>query len=323
MRLTRSPKLQSLRAFCVAARSRNFRVAADQICLTPSAVSHLIKDLEALLGVDLFERKRHSVVLTPAGQALLDELEPLLAALDSSLASVARRSHRRLRVRVPPFFATELFLPRLAAFCARYPDVDMQLESQESAGPPSHPPTTDVSIVLADVPPPGLRAERLFALTFTAACAREIAERAARLGSRVFDEIALITHPGQYQAWAEWAAAAGLDTTSPRHRFELDTIQGVVQAAEAGLGIALVPEPLCAARFESGVLVRIFPVEPPAAEACYVVCRPRDAERPEVAALLDWVVAEFRVESPAPARRGIDAHAEEISPAVKEDSLAP
>jgi DNA-binding transcriptional LysR family regulator len=295
MRLTRSPTLRSLRAFCVSARTGSFRLAADEIFLTPSAVSYQIKELEDLLGVQLFERRTRAVELTDAGRALLDEVEPLLDALDRSLALVARRSRRRLRVQVPPFFASELLLPRLASFCAEYPDIDIQVDSQGTRGP-THPPHVDVSIILAEAPPPGLKAERLFAVKLTAVCAREHASAVARLGPRLFDEFALISHKAQFGAWSEWGAAAGLDTSAPRHLIELDSVQGVVRAAESGLGIALVPEPLCTTWFESGALTRIFPVNLPSVDSYFVVCRPRDADRAEVAALMAWSVAEFRAE---------------------------
>src|SRR5688572_6686787 len=101
MRLFRAPQLRSLRAFCVAARHRSFKIAADELFLTPSAVSHQMKELEDTLGVQLFERKTRSLELTTAGHTVLDEVEPLLDALDRSLAQIARRgSRRRLRVLV-------------------------------------------------------------------------------------------------------------------------------------------------------------------------------------------------------------------------------
>src|SRR3989441_7003977 len=86
MRLSRPPPLRNLRAFCVAARHRSFKFAADELFLTPSAVSHQMKELEDSLGVRLFERKTRALALTTAGHTLLDEVEPLLEALDRSLA---------------------------------------------------------------------------------------------------------------------------------------------------------------------------------------------------------------------------------------------
>src|ERR1700687_2541120 len=99
MRLSRPPSLRNLRAFCVAAHHRSFKTAADELFLTPSAVSHQMKELEALMGVRLFERKTRALALTTAGHKLLDEIAPLLEMLDRSLAQFSRR-HRRRNVRV-------------------------------------------------------------------------------------------------------------------------------------------------------------------------------------------------------------------------------
>jgi LysR family glycine cleavage system transcriptional activator len=305
MRLSRAPPLRSLRAFCIAARHRSFKVAADELFLTPSAVSHQIKEFEALLGVQLFERKTRSLELTTAGHALFDELEPLLEALDHSLTQAARRGGRpRLRVQVPPFFASELFLPRLASFCALHPDLDIQVETGDLR-PSVHPATADVSILLADSPPQELKAERLFSVTLAAVCAREHAAVVARLGRHVFGELALIVHRARPFAWSHWAEEVGLDTPEPKHVIELDTMSAVVRAAEAGLGIALVPKALCGGWFQTGALVRIFAVGLPTNDAYFLVCRPKDMEKPEVAALMQWAVEEFSVQNerkPTPLR---------------------
>ncbi|EQD60764.1 Bacterial regulatory protein, LysR domain protein, partial [mine drainage metagenome] len=107
MRLSRPPPTRSLRIFCVAARHRSFKFAADELFLTPSAVSHQIKELEAALGVRLFERKPRSLELTHAGSTLLEQTEPLLEALDLSVARIARGGGRRtLRIQLPAFFAS-------------------------------------------------------------------------------------------------------------------------------------------------------------------------------------------------------------------------
>src|SRR6202047_2836824 len=109
MCLSPPPPPQHLRAVCPAARQGSFKFAADELCLTPSAVSHQMKELEAALGVRLFERKTRSLELTPVGVHLREEVEPLLEALDSALAQLARSSGRQtLRVRLPALFASEL-----------------------------------------------------------------------------------------------------------------------------------------------------------------------------------------------------------------------
>src|SRR5579862_10047110 len=182
MRLSRPPPLRNLRAFCVAARHRSFKFAADELFLTPSAVSHQMKELEESLGVRLFERKTRAVELTSAGHTLLDEVGPLLDAIDRSLTRIARRNNRvTLRMLLPPFFSTEIFVPRMADFCAAWPDIDIQVDTRDPH-PSAQPLTADISVLLADAPPQGVTTTPLFTLSLVAACAREHAPTVKRLG---------------------------------------------------------------------------------------------------------------------------------------------
>lgn len=294
MRLSRPPPLRNLRAFCAAARHRSFKFAADELFLTPSAVSHQMKELEDALGVRLFERKTRALELTTAGHTLLDEVEPLLAALDRSLAQVARRNGRQtLRVLLPPFFASEMFIPRLTSFCTAYPQIDIQLDTRDPR-PVVHPPTADVSILLAEAQPQGVTSSPLFALTLTAACSKDHAGTVARLGSDVFRHMALIVHKSRPFAWSSWAEEVGLAPPEPKNVIELDTMFAVVRAAERGVGVALVPSMLCDSWFRSGALVRIFSVELKTHDTYFLVSRPRDVHKPEVQALTSWALEQFR-----------------------------
>jgi LysR family glycine cleavage system transcriptional activator len=286
--------LRNLRAFCVAGRQHSFKSAADELCLTPSAVSHQIRELETLLGLKLFERRTRSVELTMAGRRLLEEAEPLLEALDRTLAQLARRHGRQtLRVRLPALFANELLIPRLGDFCAAHPQIDVQLDTRDPR-PAAHPPTADVSILLTAAVPAGLRSARLFACPLIAVCAREHAGRVAQLGGAVFRALPLIVDRSRPFAWSGWAEEAGLAPPEPEQVIELDTMIAVVRAAERGLGIALVPALLCDSWLHSGALVRVFAVEFHTADTYYLVSRLRDSERAPVRALTEWVLRQFQ-----------------------------
>lgn len=294
MRLSRPPPTRSLRVFCAAARHRSFKVAAEELYLTPSAVSHQMKELEEALGVRLFDRKPRALELTHAGAVLLDEIAPLLEALDKSLTQLARRGGRRsLRVLAPPFFASEMFIPRLAGFCADHPDIDIQIDTHEPR-PVQHPASADVSILLSDEAPQGVQATSLFTLTLTAACAPRHAAAVARLGGAVFKEMALIVHKPWPNVWASWAEEVGLETPEPKNVLELDTMHAVVRAAERGIGVALVPTAHCEAWFRAGALVRIFAIELPTADTYYLASRPKDADKPDIREFSAWMLAEFR-----------------------------
>jgi LysR family glycine cleavage system transcriptional activator len=295
MRLSRPPPTRNLRVFCVAARHRSFKLAADELYLTPSAVSHQMKELEEALGVELFVRKSRALELTAAGSTLLEEIEPLLAALDRSLAQVARRSgsRRTLRILLPPFFASELFIPRLTGFCAEHREIDIQIDTRDPR-PSLHPPTADVSILLADTEPQGVQAARLFALSLTAACAPQHAAAVSRLGGAVLRELPLIVHRPRPYAWASWAEQIGLEPPEPKNVIELDTMYAVVRAAERGVGVALVPSRLCETWFRSGSLVRIFATELATADTYFLVSRRKDSGRPDIRAVTDWALSQFR-----------------------------
>ncbi len=294
MRLSRPPPLRNLRAFCIAARHCSFKIAADELFLTPSAVSHQMKELEDTLGVRLFERKTRALELTTAGHTLHDEVAPLLDALDRSLTQFTRRHRRKsLRMMLPPFFASELFVPRLATFCAAHPDIDIQIDTSDPH-PTLHPPIADVSIILADSPPPGMNAAKLFSLKLAAVCAKEQAPQVVRLGREVFRETALIVHRPRPFAWANWAQEVGLEAPEPKNIIELDSMFAVVRAAERGIGVALVPTALCGAWFATGALTRIFSIELTLSDTYYLVSRPRDAQKPEVTAITNWALEEFR-----------------------------
>jgi len=290
MRLSRPPHLRNLRAFCVAARHRSFKIAADELFLTPSAVSHQMKELEDALGVRLFERKTRAVELTTAGRALYDEIGPLLDAIDRSLARVARRNRRTtLRLQLPPFFASELFIPRIGHFCEAYPEIDIQVDTRDPR-PSSHPPATDLSVLLSDEVPQGLKVARLLSLSLVAACTPQHAATVRRLGGNALRELAFIVHKTRPFAWSSWAQEIGLEEPEPKNLIELDSMLAVVRAAERGVGIALVPEALCATWFDSGSLVRIFPGQLATRDTYFLVSRAKDAQRPEVAAMTQWML---------------------------------
>src|ERR1700729_3312439 len=110
----RLPSLKFLKTFQVAAKLQSFKATAEELFVTPSAVSHQIKALEEQLGVALFERGVHTLTLTNAGANYLDHTNDIFAKLESAPEHLQFRHGRTIiRLNVPPFFANELLLPRL------------------------------------------------------------------------------------------------------------------------------------------------------------------------------------------------------------------
>jgi LysR family glycine cleavage system transcriptional activator len=293
MPIQRPPPLRSLRAFCAAARHRSFKLAADELFVTPSAISHQMKELETRLEVLLFERRTRSLELTHAGEALLEQVEPLLLALDRAVSGIARgQQPQSLRVAMPPFFASELFVPRLASFYRFHPALHIRIDSTE-AMLDTHAAACDASILLVEEPPAELHARKLLSLRLCAVGSPELAGRTRYAGSDLLQGASLIVHRTMPHAWATWAAQNDRDPPDPDRIIELDSQFAVARAAEQGLGAALLPTTLSHRWFRSGALVRLEQRELVTAASYFFVVRPEDADRAEIRALTYWALREL------------------------------
>ena len=134
--------LRGLRTFCIAGRHLSFRVAAEELFVSASAVSHQIRALEQELKLPLFVRKAQSLELTEAGAMLYAEVDPLIRQIDAVTRGFCSRLRGQpLRISVQPFFASEMLLPRLPLFLEVRPDTDVHINTV--SGPlQSHPAPT-------------------------------------------------------------------------------------------------------------------------------------------------------------------------------------
>lgn len=303
----KTPPLRLLRAFCLAGRHSSFKLAADQLSLTPSAVSHQVKELEDSLGVVLFDRRARGVELTPAGRQLLDDLEPSLEALEQAISRTVQtaRSRMRLSVVMPPFFGSELFAPRLPDFSAQHLDVDLQIDTHDPR-PTQHVPSNDLTVLLASQDPtaPGLRSMRLFPLRFAMVASPKVAAAvnwALKTDrSHAFDGQTLLLHRNfRSDTWDRWLLALGINLAGIRNIVEFDNLIAVARAAESDGDIGLMPIQGSEHWVSSGALVQIDGLSLEVDDAYYLVGREGDFERPEVRAFSDWLVREFGSASPA------------------------
>jgi LysR family glycine cleavage system transcriptional activator len=285
--------VRHLQVFCVAARHLSFKRAAEQLHLTPSAVSHRIRELENSLGIELFERRTRAVELTDAGRTLFTEVAPLLDSVEQSMTNVAQRLQRkRLRVTAPQFFASDRLVPRLGGFATRWPQVDLRLDSSRPR-PNLHPATADASILISSQRPDGVRSIALFELRFAAMCSPKYRAALGPLQEGLPPEAVFLVHETWPDGWARWSDATG--TAVPRHatHVEFDTAFALLRAAEHGLGLALAPTHLGDAWTRAGNLVRIDAIDVPAGDTYWFAARESDLHRSEVRAFRDWVLTEF------------------------------
>ncbi|KAG0937925.1 hypothetical protein G6F31_015528 [Rhizopus arrhizus] len=294
MRSTRSlPALVSLRAFEAAARRLSFSLAAQELFVTQSAISPHIQRLESELGVALFERGTRAVALTPAGQAYYEHVhaafELLRQGTDAIRAPTAARA--TLKVGLLASFATRWLAPRLPAFAAAHPVIDLQLQPDiglaDVAGG-----EVDVAIRYGRGGWPGVAARLLMAERLSVVCAPSLI--AGRKRPRTPDDLLrhplLASHAKQPFEWDAWARRFGMDLGRAQ-TVRLHDYNIVVEAALAGQGLAMGRHRLIAPHLASGALVEALPetvLEDPRIGWWFVA--PRGALTPPAKALHDWLV---------------------------------
>ncbi|HSN52519.1 MAG TPA: LysR substrate-binding domain-containing protein [Woeseiaceae bacterium] len=285
--------LRGLRTFCIAARYESFRVAADELFITSSAVSHQIKSLEEELGVKLFERGSRELKLTETGAAMFAEINPLIEELDTLVGQYREGGRRRsIRMSVQPFFASEYFIPRLSEFSAEHPDIDIQVDTSDESSE-KHPADADVSIRLFKSPPEGTRSNLLVPLRLVAAGSAEFKKTIKLVDGEITSRFPLIVHETYPKAWKQWSKRAGVKLPSDSKITRLGSMIAVVRAAERGLGAALVPVPLADQWFRQRTITRLFEDELVADVSYYLVCREDRADDEDVRCLHDWILREF------------------------------
>ena len=286
--------LRGLRTFCIAARYESFRVAADELFITSSAVSHQIKSLEEELGVKLFERGGRELKLTEIGAAMFAEINPLIEKLDVIVGNYREGGMRKsIRMSVQPFFASEYFIPRLSDFSAEHPDIDIQVETSDESSE-KHPADADVSIRLFKSPPEGARSNLLFPLRLVAAGSKAFKKTIKLAGQKITSSFPLVVHETYPKAWKQWSKRTGIELPEDSKITRLGSMIAVVRAAERGLGAAMVPVPLADQWFKQRTIVRLFDDELEADVSYYLVRREDRADDEDVRRLCDWILQELR-----------------------------
>jgi LysR family glycine cleavage system transcriptional activator len=291
----RLPSLKFLKTFQVAAKLKSFKAAAEELFVTPSAVSHQIKALEDQLGVPLFERGLRTLTLTDAGAHYLEHISDIFSKLESVTEQLKVRYGRSIiRLNVPPFFANTLLLPRLASFTQAREETDIRIETHSSA-PKSHPAEADLSIVVGAGPWEGLTVHELFAQSFIAACSPQFLAENPMQSHEDLNGKNLLLHEERRDAWERWALGLKIAPIKPNRLVRLNTMSAVVLAAEQGVGVALVPARLSADRFAAGGLVKLFDEELTTNERYVLLHRPQDGAREDVQEITRWILSECRV----------------------------
>ncbi len=286
----RLPPLRALEAFVRTVRLGSARAAADELGLSPSALSRRIGNLESFVGKRLFTRARQSMQLTDEGQAFYDAVSPQLEALARAVeAQSDNQALLRLHLGVLPLFGSQRLFPRLGELRRRHPllhiDIDTGPHLEDRVGD-----TLDAAIILSRGPAPGLHAVRLdhnkvHAITSTG-IAREVGAQpqAAALSKQTF-----LVHNELPESFVAWKEAVGLPELEPLAVDHFDSGQLMLEAAAQGLGIAIMHDDHLR-RAADGRLARIFDIEVESPYSYWFVCKPAALDERPVRLFHDWLI---------------------------------
>jgi len=290
------PPLNALPCFEAAARHLNFSKAADELNMTPGAVSRAIKNLEDQLNVLLFERETRSVRLTAVGEpyarAVRDVLEQLAAATASA---TARRSDSTLNVSTSDGFAGRWLVPRLYRFHRAHGDIDVRVSTTGKL-------TNflgdgiDIAIRYGSGDYPGLTSEFLTDEEVFPVCSPKLLKGAHALRRPEDLKHHTLIRDTYPIDWAAWLASAGVKGVKPQSGLTFDSYTFAVEAAVQGEGVVLGRTMLVAADLAAGRLVRPFKHALQAVASFYLVYPPDAIRQRKVRTFRDWLLSEIAPE---------------------------
>lgn len=282
------PPLHTLPAFEAAARLGSFLAAAEALHLTPSAISHRIRQLETHLGQALFERRYRAVVLTAAGRRYLAVVREALLKVDEASALLRAPGRERIRISAAPALGSTWLVGRVAEYQRAHPEVEFSLGTATGLGPLLNG-EADIGLRYGEEEWPGLLAWKLFEERVFPVCAPALAADLRTPAD--LDAAPLLRHP--LLSWSRWFAAAGLRRPEPAAGPVYEDALLMLEGAAAGHGVALMAATLAAPYLESGRLVRPFAVDC-ADRSFYVVAPPSVQERPAMMAFIRWLLRSAR-----------------------------
>ena len=292
MSVKRLSSLNLLRTFESAARLQSFKLAAEELHITSSAVSQQIRDLESQLDVKLFNRQGQGLVLSEAGRHYWQDINPLLLAITRSTEALRQRySCTMLRVSLMPPVANNVVFPHLHDFQQAHPDIKLRLDVTLANADLLHS-SVDLAIRFGEPPWQGCEHRKLLAVSIQPVCPAAINKAFDLTGHPLNLRHAPLIHmTSRPQAWPEFFAKTGLGTPSPTDEFYVDDYPAALEAARS-LGVALALYPLENPLLEKQLLVAPYPPLGPIG-AIYAVCAEGRLQEPAIQSFLDWLTSQL------------------------------
>lgn len=293
----RLPNLNLLRAFEAAARHRSFTTAAEELSLTPAAISQQVRALEHNLGFLLFERLPRGVALTHMGAAYLP---PIRQAFDDISASTAGlfglRGESSVKLRAPMSFSVLNLAPRLARFNKEYPDIQVRVGSSLWADEVEAE-SYDIDIRFGDGNWSGYHADLLVNEGIIPVCSPNLDPLPLNIADMAKGEI--ISVLGSEGAWLSAKSVAGIEEVNPRRVLRADSYLVAAELAVAAAGSLMLPRGMAMTFIDNGRLISPSDIELPM-KGSHFLLRKEDHRRtkPEITILQQWLISDYQKEFP-------------------------
>lgn len=297
--------LNALRAFEAVAKHGSFTGAAHALLVSQSALSRHVISIEKLIGVQLFERRPHSLVLTKAGQHLLPAVTKSFDRLEYSLDEIRNAGAptlRTLRVQMPPSFAVHAAVPILRDFRRANAEVEIDLVSPYGVGPP--PSDVDVAVVYSKPTVTEYVSDLLWPVKLSILCHPDLAARHAGKDLATFVRDNELIHVRiadlpRHHMWSLLARQVNLPQMNYERGLVFDTALMAVQYALSGEGLALVDVNLFADDLTAGRLARPFDVTLDDGYGYYLVTHPEALSDTAIALFRNWLIEHFGPQKPS------------------------
>ncbi|NWG92614.1 MAG: transcriptional regulator GcvA [Parvularculaceae bacterium] len=303
------PPLNALKVFEAAARHLSFTKAADELHVTPGAVSQQIKALEEYIGSRLFRRTKRALLLTDAAQASLPILREAFDKLEeASRILTARGDSKRLTVSVAPSLAAKWLVPRLDRFHERMPDVEVWISADMEVVDFAVD-DVDLAIRYGGGRYPGLETELLMEESILPVCSPRLLTGPRPLKAPQDLAHHPLLHDGSPDQedlgatnWAMWLKAAGVTGVDAKRGAKFNQSSLVIEAAVAGKGVALAKQAIALADLEAGRLVAPFDLTTPSSFSYYLVHPASKSRNAAVRAFKKWLHEEAAASNGAAGR---------------------
>lgn len=280
--------LNNLRTFEVAARKLSFKGAAEELCLSASAVSRQVQSLEDDIGVALFVRQNRSLQLTDEGRQLYSTTSEILNQLSTTVKAISPQVKQQLRLSAQPYFANNWLLPRLSEFTEQYGDIGLTFESDltyqsfdrsKIDGCFRFAPTESEEAVVMP----------LFRQYLVPVASPELLRQHDWSGNlNVLSQLRWFHSSSQPQMWASWQAHFQQEQLQPLESLHFDDAETALQAAREGLGVVMGALPLIQRDIDKGTLVPLTEQQE-ALSAVYYFVYPKQHSNPAISAMVEWL----------------------------------